>query len=385
MRAMFPARAGARDLPSRILARQAAMPASVAIQTADGKVARIGDGEPCFEVRVINDAGMAALRSLNELKICEAYIRGDLDFEGDLIRALELRQILSDRQRLIRLWAALQPRLLGRRRLNPEWVAKHYDSNNIQLLAVDTIFNTYTPGIYETGDDTLEGGAARKLEAAFHALRLKPGDTVLDVGCGWGGFLRYCAREGVNATGITLSRHQLDFARKRLREDGLDATVLYQDFFSFAPAQRFDGICMMGVLEDLSNYRFVLKQITKWLNPGGLVYCDFAAGNRQFQIPSFVTKHVWPGAFRLVSMSELTGAISESAFEVLEVHNDRRNYQTWAKVGHARWLDRRNEVVDLAGERVWRLMRVLFAATAHMMGPTSKNVTAYRMVLELRG
>jgi cyclopropane fatty-acyl-phospholipid synthase-like methyltransferase len=83
-------------------------------------------------------------------------------------------------------------------------------------------------------------------------------------------------------------------------------------------------------------------------------------------------------------MSELTGAISNSEFEVLEVHNDRRNYQTWAKVGHARWLDRRIEVIDLAGESVWRLMRVLFAATAHMMGPESKNVTAYRMVLELR-
>jgi cyclopropane-fatty-acyl-phospholipid synthase len=245
-----------RDLPSRILARHVAIPACVAIHSADGTVALIGQGEPTFEVRVINVAGMAALRSLNELKICEAYIRGDLDFEGDLIRALELRQILSDRQRLIRLWARLQPRLLGRRRLNPEWVAKHYDSNNIQLLAVDKTFNTYTPGIYETENDTLEDGAARKLEAAFHALRLKPGDTVLDVGCGWGGFLRFCAREGVSATGITLSRHQLDFARQRLREDGLRATVLYQDFFSFAPAQRFTGISMMGVLEDLSDYPF---------------------------------------------------------------------------------------------------------------------------------
>jgi cyclopropane-fatty-acyl-phospholipid synthase len=374
-----------RDLPSRILARHVAIPACVAIHSADGTVALIGQGEPTFEVRVINVAGMAALRSLNELKICEAYIRGDLDFEGDLIKALELRQILSDKQRLIRLWAGLQPRLLGRRRVNPSWVAKHYDSNNIQLLAVDKTFNTYTPGIYATEDDTLEEGATRKLETAFRALRLKPGDTVLDIGCGWGGFLRYCAREGVTATGITLSRHQLEFARERLREDGLQATVLYQDFFSFAPGQRFTGISMMGVLEDLSDYRFVLRQITPWLDPGGLVYCDFASGNRQFQIPSFVTKHVWPGAFRLVSMSELTEAVSESRFEILEVHNDRRNYETWAKVGHARWLERRDEVVDLAGENVWRLMRVLFAATAHMMGHASKNVTAYRMVLELRG
>lgn len=374
-----------RDLPSRILARHVAIPACVAIQTADGAVALIGEGEPSFEVRVINDAGMAALRSLNELKICEAYINGDLDFEGDLIKALELRQILSDKQRLIRLWAGLQPRLLGRRRVNPSWVAKHYDSNNIQLLAVDKTFNTYTPGIYETENDTLEEGATRKLETAFGALRLKPGDTVLDVGCGWGGFLRFCAREGVTATGITLSRHQLEFARKRLREDGLHATVLFQDFFSFAPGQRFTGISMMGVLEDLSDYRFVLQQITQWLNPGGLVYLDFASGNRQFQLPSFITKHVWPGAFRLVSMSELTEAVSESRFEILEVHNDRRNYETWAKVGHARWLERRDEVVDLAGENVWRLMRVLFAATAHMMGQTSKNVTAYRVVLELRG
>ena len=105
--------------------------------------------------------------------------------------------------------------------MNPGWIAKHYDSHNMQLYALDEKYQVYTPGIYETEADTLEEGAERKLEYAFNSLVLRAGDSVLDVGCGWGGFLRYCAARGVDATGITLSRHQLAYARAQLAGEGL--------------------------------------------------------------------------------------------------------------------------------------------------------------------
>src|SRR5262249_11281587 len=157
------------SLRELVLRTNEPLPFGLAVRTRDGHVTTIGDAAPSFELRIENDAGMKALRSLSELEICEAYIRGDIDFEGDLVRAMEFRQILTDRQPLIRLWAHLQPLLFGRKRCNPEWIAQHYDSNNIQLLALDADYNTYTPGIYEDGD-TLERGAARKLEYAWNSL-----------------------------------------------------------------------------------------------------------------------------------------------------------------------------------------------------------------------
>ncbi len=176
-----------------------------AMHGPSGQFAQVGSGEPTFTVLVRSEGGLAALRSFNELAIAEAYMRDDIDFEGDFCQVMELRYLLAERNWAITAWAQVQPLVIGRTRLNPKWIAKHYDTQNVQTLALDRNFSVYTPGIYDGADDTLEAGAEAKLEYAFAGLGLKAGDSLLDVGCGWGGFVRYCARRGVDVTGITLS------------------------------------------------------------------------------------------------------------------------------------------------------------------------------------
>ena len=77
--------------------------------------------------------------------------------------------------------------------MNPAWIALHYDSQNAQLHAAETNWHTYTPGVYSYDGEALESGADRKLALAFEALRLSHGQCLLEVGCGWGGMLRYSA------------------------------------------------------------------------------------------------------------------------------------------------------------------------------------------------
>jgi cyclopropane-fatty-acyl-phospholipid synthase len=373
------------SLPDRLLGRAASLPFRLVVHTVDGRVVRLGEGPQTVEVQVRTRAGARALRSMSELEIAEAYVRGDLDLDGDLILAMSLRDLLTDAKPWIRLWARLQPALLGRTRCNPSWVAKHYDAGNVQLLAADSEYNTYTPGIYEKDDDSLEVGARRKLDHALAALGAGPGARVLDVGCGWGGFLRHCAGRGVHATGITLSRHQFDYARSRVPEDVPGSVeVRLADFFSYEPARRFDGISLMGVIEDLSDYRRVLRRITRWLEPGGRVYCDFAAANVRFSTSSFITRHIWPGTFRMVYLPEFTEALAGSRFDIVEMHNDRRNYHLWTRGLHERWVRRRAEVTQVTGEETWRLFRLLFAGVASIMSPLTDRATAYRLVLESR-
>ncbi len=276
------------------------------------------------------------------------------------------------------------PALLGRRRLNAGWVAKHYDSENVQLHAIDRDYQIYTPGLYLSDDDSLEEGAERKLDFAFHALNLRVGDAVLDVGCGWGGFARYCARRGVNATGISLSNHQLEYARQALASENLAADLLYQDFFSFEPVRQFDAISLMGSVEELADYPAVMRRLSRWLRPGGLIYLDFAAVDRPYGVASFVTKYVWPGAFRMVHLPSFTRAVTEAEFDIVDLRNDRRNYYLWAKGGYERWMRDREEINAVTDERTWRLMRLLFAGTAHLMSGHSVWATAYRVVLERR-
>jgi cyclopropane-fatty-acyl-phospholipid synthase len=366
----------------RLLARSAELPCSFTVHHG-GETTRVGNGEPDFALFIKNDRGLRALSSLSELVIADAYVRGDLDLEGDAVKAMWLRGLLSDRNVWLKLWRRLQPLLLGRERLNPAWIAKHYDSRNIQLFAVDQEHFAYTPGIYESGDETLEESTRRKYAFAWDSLRLEEGQENLEVGCGWGGFTRYCASRGVRVTGITLSKDQLAFTQALIERHGLPATAHYQDFFTFAPGRRFDAISCMGVIEDLSDYPRVLERFAALVKPGGRVYLDFAAGKVPFGTSSFVTKHVWPGTFRMVYLPELLAALDRSAFDLVGVYDDRRNYHLWARNGHRRWVERRAEVVAQASEETWRLFRLLYAGTAGVMNDPAHEVTAYRMVIEL--
>jgi cyclopropane-fatty-acyl-phospholipid synthase len=362
--------------------RFADLPCAFTVHTESGAT-RLGQGEPAFDLHIRNFRGEKALQSLDELAIAQAYVRGDLEIEGDAVRAMWLRNLLSDGRPWIKLWRRLQPLLLGRERLNPRWIAKHYDSGNIQLFAVDREFRAYTPGIWEADDDTLETSTRRKYDFAFEHLGLKEGDEVLDVGHGWGGFLQYCSGRGVHGQGITLSKDQFAYVTNLIRERGLDAQVAYQDFFTYRPGRRFDAISLMGVIEDLSDYPRVLQRLAELVKPGGRIYLDFASGKVPFGTSTFVTKYVWPGTFRMTYMPELMAAIDRSSIQLAGVWNDRRNYHLWARHGHQRWLESKEEIVRQTSEETWRLFHLLYAGTAGVMNDPSWEVTAYRVVLEL--
>ena len=142
-------------------------------------------------------------------------MRGDLEIEGDVVKAMWLRNLLSDDRCWLKTWRRLQPLIFGREQLNPDWIAKHYDSNNMQLFALDRDYHAYTPGIYDNDDDTLEESTRRKYEFAFEHLRpAGRASELLEVGCGWGGFTALLRRPRRARSPASRSRrHQLGYAR----------------------------------------------------------------------------------------------------------------------------------------------------------------------------
>jgi len=366
----------------------AGSPVAFLLHTPEGETMRLGSGAPEFDLHIRRPAGLRALRSLNELRVAEAYIRGDIDIGGDFIAALSLREAFSDRNFWsfwIKAWRRLQPMIWGRERLNPSWIAKHYDLDNVQFFAAETKYRTYTPGIYASNEESLEAGAERKLGFAFRSLALKPGDAVLDVGCGWGGFLRFAAERAVQVTGITLSKDQHRFVERLIQEQSLGATVLHQDFFSLAPHQAYDAVVMMGVMEDLSDYRRVMRLLPRHLKPGARVYLDFATSRKPFDTSSFITRYVWPGTFRLVYMPELVAAVNDSPFEVVAIYSDRHNYYVGTKGLHDRWVQHKSEILERSSLELWRTLRLLYGGLASLMSSPSHSAGAYRMILELPG
>jgi cyclopropane fatty-acyl-phospholipid synthase-like methyltransferase len=209
--------------------------------------------DPSFEVVVTQlnpQAAYQACLSRNEPTIAEAYLKGLIDIHGDFIKCLlcfqdlwstrgnGLRIITTNVTRSPLSWFARTrpppPSTKQERRRSHEL---HYDRwEAVLLLALENDFDLYSPGIYMYDEEDMEPAAQRKLAHAFEQLQLNKGDTLLDIGCGWGGMMRYAANKGCHVTGITLSPMQAQYVAGHMKMRYFKtATVLCEDFYAYKP------------------------------------------------------------------------------------------------------------------------------------------------------
>ena len=350
-----------------------------------GTVHRIGAAPavPAFTLRLTNDGGWRALGSLDETRIAEAYLHGDIDFDGDMLAALDLRRFLSDRHPLASLWRFVQPWLYGEVGADKTWVPQHYDyGNEFYFSFLDRKFRLYSQAVYTVDDETLEQAAQNKLDYVMDVCRLGPGRRVLDVGGGWGSFAGYAASRGTDVTMLTISREQFAYLSEWCATHTLPArlSVACESIFAYAPGERYDAIVLCGVMEHLPDYPALFQKFDALLEPGGRVYMDFAAGRKKFDVSAFTYRYVFPGDHTPVVLPELFAAANRTALEPVALHNDRHSYyltlQAWARNLEAA----RRELVGRYGERVFRLFQIYLWAGAHLH--RDGGLEAYRAVFQ---
>jgi hypothetical protein len=172
-----------------------------------GATTTFGDGAPSFTLTVLAAAGLAALRSLDELRRCEADMAEHLDLDGDLRATVKLRGGLADGHRWVTLWRRLEPLLRGRERAHAKWVQNHCDADDIQLEFVDTPPTTPTRPAFADADESLESRRAQappRFEGVVCARRRPRARRRLRLGA----VVRYAGRRGVRHRPV-LSRNQL--------------------------------------------------------------------------------------------------------------------------------------------------------------------------------
>lgn len=350
-----------------------------------GAVHRIGPrtAAPAFTLRLTSERAWRALGSLDETRVAEAYMRGDIDFEGDMLAALDLRRFLSDRHPLASLWRFVQPWLLGQVEADKSWVPQHYDyGNEFYFAFLDRKFRLYSQAVYTAEDETLEQAAQNKLDYVMDTCRLGPGRRVLDVGGGWGAFAGYAASRGVDVTMLTISRAQHAYLSEWCATHTLPARlrVVYESIFAYAPGERYDAIVLCGVMEHLPDYPALFRTFDALLEPGGRLYMDFAAGRKKFDVSAFTYRYVFPGDHTPVVLPELFAAANQTELEPVALHNDRHSYyltlQAWARNLEAA----RRELAHRYGERVFRLFQIYLWAGAHLH--RDGGLEAYRAVFQ---
>lgn len=341
----------------------------------------------------IHDPGVLrrVIASPSEVSLSEAYIYGQFDIEGDIQAVFPLVQYLlnkhwsvKEKLRLSGLWLDLpsQPSApnsavelhgpLHSRRRDRLAVTYHYDlSNDFYTLWLDRNL-VYSCAYFQKSDDDLDTAQAQKLDYICRKLRLKAGERLLDIGCGWGGLIIHAAHHyGVHALGITLSEPQLDFARRRIKQEGLweRCEVRLLDYRELEQPGVYDKLVSVGMVEHVGESKLpeFFKRAFRLLKPGG-VFLNHGigrAGDRPApQQPTFTDVYVFPDG-ELVPIASMLAVAEKSGFEVRDVENLREHYVL--TLNH--WLRRleahAEEARRLTDEVKYRIWRLYLAGSAH--------------------
>ena len=310
--------------------------------------------------------------------LADAYVRGDLEIEGELRDVMAVAAVLagdpvqrgSQSGWLHRGWQLLRSHGQHRPAQDAQQVRSHYDvSDDFYALWLDPA-RVYSCAYY--ADDSLDLAQAQqaKLDLVCRKLQLVPGQRFLDIGAGWGALLLWAARRyGVQATGITLSRNQHAHVNRLIDEQGLRGRVEMRlmDYRDLDPARDgpFDRIASVGMFEHVGQPRLdgYFAHLSQLLRPGGLLLNHgIAAGglaNQQLGagIGDFIEKHIFPGG-ELVHVSRATQALARGGLELLDAENLRPHYARtlWAwSAALERQLDAARALTSEATVRAYRL------------------------------
>lgn len=344
-------------------------------------------GPPLFHVEINTKKGLRALKSVDELKIAEAYIYGDIDLKGqiDMLKLLEVQTLLSKAHPLIVLWSKINTFFSNQKIINKKSISEHYEfDHDFYLMFLDKT-RTYSQGIFIDPEESLEQACTRKLEFAKNNCHLVPGKKVLDIGSGWGNAVEYLGKEGIEVDALTISNKSFSFISNLIESNKLfNCQIIQKDFLEYKPAsnKRYDAIFSLGTLEHLPNYKEVLSRCDTLLNPGAYAYFDASAINSNKSINSyFIDKYIFPGNHSCLDIYAFLEAVKKSAFNLISLHNDSYNYYLTLK-HWAQNLDKyKKEIISKWSPVLYRKFQLYLWGCCYNMLHKG-GLEAYRIVLQ---
>jgi cyclopropane-fatty-acyl-phospholipid synthase len=347
----------------------------IRVHLPNGNAVALAD-QPDIDVYIRDWSAARTLTAPTMGALARAYVHDKLDFDGTARQVLGLAEsLVGDLHHGGHSVASKVRSIAHRIRGNRANVQQHYDvSNAFYRLWLDRRM-VYSCAYFRTGEDTLEAAQEQKLDHICRKLRLQPGETFLDIGCGWGGLIFWAAQHyGVQATGITLSQNQHDHVKAQIEELDLRDRVRVElvDYQDLPEDMPYDKIASVGMFEHVgvANYPRYFGKIRRLLRPGGLVLNHGITQNRVgvdelgSGIGDFVEQYVFPGG-ELAHVSKVIEGISAGGLEVIDAEALREHYAK--TLWH--WVDRLEANAEAArreaGEERFRVWRIYMAGSAH--------------------
>ncbi len=377
---------------------------AIAMRAWNGEVWGPGDARATI---VLNHPG--ALRALflppNDLSAGEAYIYDDIDIEGSILEVVEFAERLQSAQSRnlasVRLYRQLRklpaenrrsthtrPEKAGRlhsKKRDSASVTAHYNTGNDFFRQFLDPGMVYSSAAFLDPDEPLEKAQLRKIDLICRKLQLRPGQRLLDIGCGWGTLAIHAAAHfGVEVMGVTLSEPQADLATAAADKAGVGDRVSFKVLDYRNVQGRFDAISSVGMFEHVGKGQLgrYFAKVRDLLEPGGtflnhgIVSRDRSPGRVR---PSFLNTYVFPDG-EVISVDEVIGLAEDAGFELRDAEALRTSYALTLR----HWVDNletnREAAVDTADEITYRIWRVYMAGSAVAFDTAA--ISVYQLLLD---
>ena len=359
---------------------------------ADGSRYQNREGVPAFTIVMRNPRAQWRILLFGHSGLLESYFDGDVDVDGDLCRAFQVafasgfdrhpNVLIALRNR----WHELRfsNRSIDQARANARF---HYAiGTEFYRHWLDTPLMMYTCGYWKEGTATLEDAQVNKVDYVCRKIQLRHGERVIDIGCGFGGFMFHAhERYGAVAHGLNTTPEQITAVQEEIRRRGLEGSmeVRLADFREVD--RQYDKVVSIGVLEHAGRDELaqVVKAHAEFLKPGGMGLLHFIGHTGERDTEFYIRKHVFPGGW-IPSLAQTISEMEGCGLEIVDIENLRRHYaptlDAWAERFDRNWESIRGLDPARFNEHFRRVWRIYLISCAEMFRSAAGRTHLFQIV-----
>jgi cyclopropane-fatty-acyl-phospholipid synthase len=358
------------------------------VELWNGQFFDLSSEPPRVTIKVPGPSAMRYLMVPSLYNLGRAYVEGAIDVTGRVVDMINLGNALAASSvkphgRFSHALRLLSPHT---REKDAEAIRYHYDvSNEFYAEWLDPNM-VYSCAYFETGDEDLAAAQVRKIDHILNKINLMPGQTLLDIGCGWGALvLRAAQHYGAKCIGVTLSENQAALARERVQRAGLQdrIEIRLQDYRDVNG--QFDRITSVGMFEHVGMQHLAeyFGHVNKLLAPGGVVMNHgITSTNAESRATpygggEFIDKYVFPHG-ELAHLSTVIRTMQEGGLEVRDVENLRRHYARTCATWADNFENNAERIKRLTDDKRFRIWRVYLAGCAYAFA--HDRISLYQIV-----